>query len=209
MSDTRSAYHDVAGVYGPIALAVLLLVFLLVVGIAVRYRASARRTRSQRAGAPGVEGLFVLALAAIAAGLVGFTFHTENREDRLAPHPALTINVTAAKWTWRFGYPGGVTQGGGSGTPTLVVPAGVPVRFALTSYDVVHAFWIPDLRFKRDANPRAVTRFDLRFPGRGGYSGVGECSEFCGLDHADMRFLVRALSPARFRAWLGRRQAAR
>ena len=155
-------------------------------------------------------------LLVAAAGLAFWQFGDRDSDDThkiddkittvqlAAGHADITIDVTAAKWRWRFGYPGGVVQGGA--LPVLMVPAGRVVRFRLTSLDVVHAFWIPDRKFKRDANPRDIATFDMRFPA-GGFAGVGECSEFCGLDHADMRFAVRAVAPAAFRAWLARRRA--
>jgi cytochrome c oxidase subunit 2 len=210
VGDTRGLYDDVARLYGPIALVVAALVFSLVIGFAIRYRAGRRDARavSRRSSAPLVEGVYVLALAAVAVVLVATTFRAEGKEGRLASRPALQVRVTAAKWRWRFDYPGGVSQvGGARRVPTLVVPAGRTVRFSLSSLDVVHAFWIPDLRFKRDATPGETGVFDLRFP-PGQTTSVGECSEFCGLGHASMRFLVKAVAPADFRAWIARRHGA-
>jgi cytochrome c oxidase subunit 2 len=116
--------------------------------------------------------------------------------------------VTAAKWNWRFDYlRTGVSQGGHRRPPpTLVVPTGVPVRFHLRSRDVIHAFWIPERRFKRDAIPGRVTTFDLVFD-HPGQASSGICAEFCGLRHGDMRFIVRRLTPGDFRDWLRRRGA--
>jgi cytochrome c oxidase subunit 2 len=82
--------------------------------------------------------------------------------------------------------------------PTLVVPIGEEIRFSLTSRDVIHAFWIPSLRFKRDAFPGRQTLFGLSFARAGVHRGV--CAEFCGLHHADMSFRVRAVPRARFEA---------
>ena len=82
----------------------------------------------------------------------------------------------------------------------LVVPARETVEFAITSRDVIHAFWVPHLRFKRDAFPRLTTKFDLVFDKPGSYPG--NCAEFCGLHHADMRFGVRVLPRAEFDEWL-------
>ena len=80
------------------------------------------------------------------------------------------------------------------------MPAGPTVQMSLRTRDVVHAFWIPDLRFKRDAWPRQTARFDLRFP-EGMAEGVGPCAQYCGLKHSDMVFTVQAMPPGRFRAW--------
>jgi cytochrome c oxidase subunit 2 len=85
----------------------------------------------------------------------------------------------------------------------LHVPAGRTVAFTLRTRDVVHSFWIPAVRFKRDAWPRTLQRFDLRFA-PGAATSVGHCAQFCGLGHAAMVFTVHALAPGAFRAWAGR-----
>jgi cytochrome c oxidase subunit 2 len=87
--------------------------------------------------------------------------------------------------------------------PTFAVPADRTVRFTLRSRDVIHAFWIPEQRFKRDAFPNRTTQFDLDFDQTGMNGGV--CAEFCGLRHAQMSFNVLALSQPDFEAWLADR----
>jgi cytochrome c oxidase subunit 2 len=151
--------------------------------------------RSRRGEGDGVESRpvlevgYAIVLAAIAAGLVGFTFHTEAREDRVEP-AATTVEVVAFKWGWAFTTAGRTVVGDDRAPPVLTVRAGEPVRFVLRSRDVIHAFWVPALRFKRDAFPFRSTRFDLVFEHPGTY--VGRCAEFCGLQHAGMTFEVRA-----------------
>jgi cytochrome c oxidase subunit 2 len=74
---------------------------------------------------------------------------------------------------------------------------------------VIHAFWIPDLRFKRDAFPGRHQAFDLRFGRRASFM-AGRCAEFCGLKHSDMTFTVIVMPRADFDAWVAaRRRAAR
>ncbi len=90
--------------------------------------------------------------------------------------------------------------------PTLTVPTDTTVRFTLRSNDVIHAFWVPDVRFKRDAFPNRTTEFDLRFDETGRHEGI--CAEFCGLDHTIMRFEVDALPPAEFARWLDQARGA-
>ncbi|MEA2129794.1 MAG: cytochrome c oxidase subunit, partial [Solirubrobacteraceae bacterium] len=90
---------------------------------------------------------------------------------------------------------------------TLVVPAGAPVRFRLTSRDVVHALWIPELRAKYDAMPGYTNIFDLRFALGGDYA-TARCSEFCGEQHDRMLLRVDVRAPAAFDAWLRGRQEA-
>ena len=75
----------------------------------------------------------------------------------------------------------------------LTVPAGQVVEFVLRSRDVVHSMWIPDQRFKRYAYPDRTNRFDLTFGRLGTETGL--CAQFCGIDHAQMRFTVHVVSP--------------
>ena len=112
-----------------------------------------------------------------------------DRQARL--NPGLSVNVTAAKWNWRFDYPAqGISQIGGDSTPTsLVVPSGTDVHFNLTSLDVIHSFWIPYVRFKPTPSRGAARRSMLSFPGTG-YHTAGRCAEFCGLKHDQMTFNV-------------------
>jgi cytochrome c oxidase subunit II len=197
--DTRAEFRTLADVYLPIAAGVFVLVLGLVLVFAWRYRA--RDGEPARAGGPtehpSAEILYVVVLACVAAFLVGFTFRHENRVDRVVTRDVLRVDVSAGKWTWRFAYPRyGIAQ-----TNTLVVPTGTRVLFTLTSRDVIHSFWIPERRFKRDAFPEQATRFDLVFDRAGNFPDGGACAEYCGLHHAEMRFTVRALAPDAFQAW--------
>jgi cytochrome c oxidase subunit 2 len=213
MVDTHHEYDSLARLYWPIAAGVVVVIFVLVIFFALRYRARADGRRpSRRSDAPWLERFYALLLGGVAALLLGFTFTTEAREDRISARPAVEIRVTASKWHWRFDYPAyGISEIGRdvtgaatatpAGIPTLYVPARVPVRFTITSVDVIHAFWIPQVKFKHDANPGHTERFDLMFPHAGAFPTAGECSEFCGLNHAGMEFDVRAMAPAEFAAW--------
>jgi cytochrome c oxidase subunit 2 len=223
VTDTRHDYDQVAGLYLPIGVGVVVVIVLLVLFMALRYRvrdadedaggegpAGGRRRPSRIADAPRAEALYALVLVCIAALLLWRTYSTEAREDHARAAPAVTIDVTAARWHWRFDYRGtGVTQLGTDRTPpTLVVPAGQPVRFTIISIDVIHAFWIPVRRFKRDANPGKRSSFELTFPATGFWRDGGECSEFCGLRHAQMRFDVDVRTPAAYAVWLRQHEAA-
>jgi cytochrome c oxidase subunit 2 len=130
------------------------------------------------------------------------TFSAEHQTDTVAnrQRPAVVINVVASKWEWTFNYRGYgfSTRSGTVGRQPLVVPAGVPVRFNLTSLDVIHSFWIPALRYKHDAIPGSTQVITLSF-GRGVFPG--QCAEFCGLRHADMLFTAYAVSPSAFATW--------
>jgi cytochrome c oxidase subunit 2 len=182
---------------------VIVVVWALVLFALIRYRAGRRRSVGRKSDAKIIEALYALVLATIAGGLVAFTFGTEDRVDRLSPSPGARVHVVAFKWQWRFSYPGEAIApivGTDEHTPELVVPTNTIVRFTLTSRDVIHALWIPELRFKRDAFPKRTTQFDLVFdrPRR----LVGRCAEFCGLDHAEMTLRIRAVPRGEYRAWL-------
>lgn len=215
-ADKRSAFSGLFDLYVPIAAGVFAIVVLALVVVLVRDRARAGRSPSRRSSAPTIELAYTVVLACIASFLVWRSFDAVHRVNGVVAHAApapgagpagLTVAVTAAKWNWRFAYPGGVVeQGAGPDQlPTLVVPGGEPVRFRLTSLDVVHSFWIPQARYKYDAIPGRTNVFDLAFDPAVHYTN-NRCSEFCGQYHEQMRFSVHVLDPAAFRAWLRARQ---
>jgi cytochrome c oxidase subunit 2 len=215
-ADTRGAFSGLFDLYVPVAAGVFALVVIVLVVIVVRDRATPGRAPSARSSAARLEVGYAVALVLVAAFLLWRSFASLHRENQTVAHAApapragpagLTIGVVGAKWNWRFTYPGGVVEEGEgpSRLPVLVVPAGQPVRFRLTSADVVHAFWIPQARFKYDAIPGRTNTFDLLFD-RGITYTNDRCSEFCGQYHEQMRFTVDVKAPAAFRAWLRARQ---
>jgi cytochrome c oxidase subunit 2 len=153
-----------------------------------------------------VEGVYVAVLAVAAGILVAISLGAESDVRAATGTPGLRVHIVAAKWRWRFEYPGlgKVVQGTETRVPTLVVPAGTDVQFEGESLDVIHAFWIPAVRFQRELFAGRPTRFRLRFE-RPGFLSSSRCSFFCGLRHQDMRFGVEVLSRPDFRAWAGRR----
>jgi cytochrome c oxidase subunit 2 len=205
--DTRGAYDDVARVYAPIA-AVVFVVVVGAIGLFV-WRGRRRARSGGREERPVAEAVYVGTLAAIVAVLVAVTFTAQGGLEAATAKPGVAVRVTAAKWNWRFDYPGtGIAVVGRPGAPaTLVVPAGREVRFTAASLDVLHGFWIPDRRFQRTLVPGRPARFSLVFP-RPGTLENATCSFFCGLGHSDMRFLVRVVPPAAFAAWLHARRTA-
>ena len=85
----------------------------------------------------------------------------------------------------------------------LVLPSESRVRFRVTSVDVIHSFWIPGFRYKRDLIPGQPTEFDVDVVDHTGvFPNSGACAEFCGVDHALMRFDVRILPGDEFDAWV-------
>jgi cytochrome c oxidase subunit II len=197
--NTRGDYYDVFHIYLPIACAVYGVILLLVL-YAVIFRRR-RPPADQRTKHTKIEAPYALLLVVTAAFLVALTFSVEAKEDRVTKAPGVEVDVTAAQWNWRFHYPryGVTTTSSAAREGAFAVPANTPLHFRLTSADVIHAFYVPGTRFKRDAFPGSETAFDLSFSRTGTY--LGECAEYCGYLHSNMQFEVRVLSPAAFRAW--------
>ncbi len=87
----------------------------------------------------------------------------------------------------------------------LVVPKGAKVRLLLTSNDVIHAWWVPDLSIKKDAIPGFMNEMWFRAEVAGTYRG--QCAELCGKDHGYMPVVVEVVEPEAFTAWLATQQA--
>jgi cytochrome c oxidase subunit 2 len=120
----------------------------------------------------------------VALWVIGFVQYVRVAEP---PPGALTIYVVGKQWMWSFAYPDGSGSNG-----TLYVPAGRPIRLVMTSRDVIHSFYVPAFRNKRDVIPgRSITLwFQADEPGRHRI----ECAEYCGAGHSTMRGEVVVLS---------------
>ena len=198
---TRQDFSGLWSLYLWIGVGVAVLIFVAVGFVLLRYRAREGRSPSTRSEHNAIEAGVAVLILAIVAFLVFRTFRTEAEEDHVGGAP-VKIDVLAFQWGWRFTYPGqGVSIIGNSNAPpTFAVPGDRPIRFALTSADVIHAFWIPGERFKKDAIPGKTNEFVLDFEREGHEEGL--CSEFCGLRHSGMRFDVWVLSDRSFEGWL-------
>ncbi|HWC12623.1 MAG TPA: cytochrome c oxidase subunit II [Acidimicrobiales bacterium] len=111
--------------------------------------------------------------------------------------PELTIEVVSRNWWWEARYPNGAVTAN-----ELHIPVGRTVEVKLTTADVIHSFWVPELNVKLDHVPGMENRMWLRADTAGRYRG--QCAEFCGLQHARMVFYVDAEPPAQFEQWLAR-----
>ena len=201
--DTRHEYSHLFSIYVPIAVGVFVVIVLVTVTAVLKYRRWVPERAARFEESNRLEGGYALLLACVVAFLLYLTFTAEHRVDTIAnrQRPAVTVDVTGAKWEWTFTYPAyGITHRSGTvGRQPLVVPVGEAVRFNLRSADVIHAFWIPHLDYKHDLIPGSTQVVTLTFSRTGLFQG--ECAEFCGLRHADMLFNVRVLSAGRFGAW--------
>lgn len=108
----------------------------------------------------------------------------------------VTVEVVGYQWWWQIRYP----DSGVLTANEIHIPAGVPIDLRLVSEDVIHSFWAPDLGGKIDLLPDRPNSYMIQADSPGEYRGV--CAEFCGLQHARMRFLVVATDGASFQTWL-------
>jgi cytochrome c oxidase subunit II len=109
---------------------------------------------------------------------------------------AMTIHVIGHQWWWEIRYPG--TQAVTANE--IHIPANTRVNVVATTADVIHSFWVPALNRKIDMVPGRQNRVLLYASTPGTYRG--QCSQFCGFQHAHMSMYVFAQRPAAFKAWL-------
>lgn len=117
-----------------------------------------------------------------------------------SPAPTvLAIEVTGQQWWWKVRYLSDDPSQVFATADEIHIPAGQPVRVKLVGADVIHSFWVPALGGKTDAIPgmNNETWIEARAPGR----YWGECTEYCGQQHAHMAFAVVAELPERFQIW--------
>jgi cytochrome c oxidase subunit 2 len=115
------------------------------------------------------------------------------------PNP-LKVKVTGRQWFWQFDYADPTTSNTVTSYNELHVPVGRNVLFELTSPDVIHSFWVPNLHGKKDLIPGHPTTTWFRADQPGTFRG--QCAEFCGLQHAHMRFVVVAEPETSFTQWI-------
>lgn len=141
-------------------------------------------------------------------------------------NPDMTVVVTGYQWKWHYSYQGedisfystlsrpsmaARRRNSGIDPETvenylldvdnhLVVPRGAKVRILLTSNDVIHAWWVPDLAIKKDAIPGFINETWFQAEVAGVYRG--QCAELCGMDHGYMPIVVEVVEPGAFDVWL-------
>lgn len=112
---------------------------------------------------------------------------------RNVPEGALEVTAIARQWSWSFTYPDGTNS------TKLYVPVGTPVRVELVSRDVIHGFYLPAFRVKRDVVPGMKNHVWFVADRPGSYDLF--CSSFCGTGHSAMITTVEALPETAYAAW--------
>jgi cytochrome c oxidase subunit 2 len=175
-------------------------IFVLVEGALVYAALRFRRRQGDDVDAKPTHGNTTLELvwtavpAMIVVAIGFYAYQTLTEIEKPAPDP-LVVEVIGRQFIWQFRYPeNGITA------QELHLPVNKPVRFEITSADVIHSFWVPQFRGKRDATPGRISEFVIT-PTKLGEFPV-RCAELCGPGHANMTTKVIVQTQSEFDAWL-------
>ena len=212
---------------GVAALALGVVVWGLIFWCCIRYRKKDDTLPRQFKYNLLIEGICVFVPFVVIAVLFWRTVVVEDDVNKLsAANDAKVayVQVDAFKWNWQFEYhmyqgkptvyPVGdpetnlplSTVGSDDEIPVLVLPVNTKVQIDEHSYDVIHAFWVPEFLFKRDVIPYGTTstardnKFEFTATSTGTF--VGRCAELCGTYHSEMNFEVRVVSATDFQNYL-------
>lgn len=183
------------------------LVWGLIIFAVIRYRRRGNETPRQTRYNLPME-IFYTAIPILIVGvLFFFTLDTQNKVLAEHTEEPVTIDVVGQKWSWTFNYKdadleqGGVYDAGTiHETPDLYLPVDTPVRFNLSSPDVIHSFWVPSFYMKLDVVPGRTNSFDVTPTEEGTFAG--KCAELCGTYHSAMIFDVQIVSQEEYEAHL-------
>ncbi len=199
IDDLQKPIFAIAGVIGVVVISV-------VIYIVFKYKDRGQPIPHQSHGNPIFEISMTILPALLLTGVGIFTVRTVFDLAK-TDDTEMIINVTGQQWWWEYDYPVQTEQGITQPIITsgqLVIPVGTKVLLRETSRDVIHSYWIPSLNGKRDAVPGRVQTLRLEADEPGIYAG--QCTEFCGLSHANMRMEAVALSKEDFAKWVESQQ---
>ena len=123
----------------------------------------------------------------------GYSWKVLNDIEKLDKNP-LTVDVFSQQYAWSFGYPG---KGDVYSQGEMHVPVNRQIQFKMHAQDVIHSFWVPEWRIKKDNVPGITTTAIVTPDKLGTYQLI--CTELCGFGHASMRAKVVVETPAEFR----------
>jgi cytochrome c oxidase subunit 2 len=184
---------------------IAVVIFFLVEGVLiyalVRFRQRPGREPAQFHGNTKLEVTLTLIPALILAGIAVPTVQTIARVARTPTGSnVINVTVTAHQFWWQFEYPDEKITTANE----LHMPTNTPVYLTLHGADVIHSFWVPALSGTQDVVPGHENHlmFESSRPG----VFPGQCKEFCGLSHANMRIRVFVQTPSNYRAWVAAQQ---
>ncbi len=183
-------------------------IFVLVEGVllwtVLKFKNRPAEQALQIHGNTKLEIAWTAAPALILVGVMGLTFRTMVDVRAPASSNYITVNAVAQQFWWAFKYPEFTTADGARAVVTaseLVVPVDTVIEVRLESKDVEHGFWVPELFGKMDAIPGYLNQMKFT-PHTVGTFYAGQCTQYCGTQHAQMRFAVKVVTQAEFEAWI-------
>jgi cytochrome c oxidase subunit II len=201
LNPAGSAAHDIKTLtlqVCAILSVVLITVWMLLAVVIVRGRRRPESEASRTSGNLRIEIIWTIIPALIVAVLFFLTVRTT--EQLAFGDPSVRFGVVGHQWWWEFDY-------GPQGFKTaneVCVPVDHTLYADLSSADVIHSFWVPQLAGKVQAIPGRINHIAFTPLTTGTY--LGECSDFCGMEHARMRFLMKVVSAAEYAAWIQHQQ---
>jgi cytochrome c oxidase subunit 2 len=202
--------HDLQWPIFLIAGVVGVIVFAVVLFVVVKFKDRGQPIPEQSHGNALLEYVFIAVPALLLAGIsVPSVAAIISLND--TDNADCVINVTGQQWWWEYDYPIDADGTICGFAPTeeaapiitsgqMIIPVDAKVVIRGTSRDVIHSFWVPKLNGKRDMVPGRVHTWNFQTEQPGIYAG--QCGEFCGLSHANMRMEIVALDDADFQTWL-------
>jgi cytochrome c oxidase subunit II len=201
-SDLARSILTVYALITAATIAIALVVSAILAWVLLRFRARPGAPLPRQIhGHPGLEVAWTIAPALVLLVIAVPTIRVIFVTQRPASSDALFVTVRGWQWWWEFRYPklDVVTAN------ELHLPAGRPAVLRLEGPDVIHSFWAPRLGGKRDVVPGRLNQITLTPDTPGEY--WGQCAEFCGASHANMRMRVIVLPPEEFERWAARQRA--
>ena len=201
LSDNADAVNDVYTFVTILAGIVMVGVLALVLAFSMVFRERPGHEAQQIHGNSRLEVFWTLIPVIIVVVIAVPTFQVIIDTTGDAPDDSLEVVATGNQWWFHFEYPelGVVTAN------ELHLPVGVPVNVELRSKDVIHSFWVPQLAGKVDMVPGHDNRLWFTPEVTGVF--LGQCAEFCGTSHANMRFRVFVDTQEDFDAWVAQQRA--
>ena len=173
----------------------VLLIFVLIIYFAVKYRRGAKVDRViRRTDYLKLELTWIIIPLLISFGIFGWAAKVYF-DLRTPPDDALEIYVVGKQWMWKIQHPNGVRE-----IDELHIPLGRTIKLTMTSQDVIHSFFIPAFRIKQDVLPGRYTSEWFKATKVGEYHLF--CAEYCGTSHSGMGGKVVVMDPMEYERWL-------
>jgi cytochrome c oxidase subunit 2 len=141
----------------------------------------------------------LIASALVLSVFVAFSYATDRSLIALQTEPTVKVKLTAHQWWWEIRYDDPSAARSFTTANELHLPLNEPVRIEVTSPDVIHSLWLPNLNGKQDVIPGRSNGLWVTVTKAGTW--LGRCAEFCGPQHANMQILVVAEPRGEFEAW--------